>query len=227
MTNGMSAGGSYTFSKSIDNASSIGGGATVVAQNDLDLAGERGLSSFDQRRKLAANFYYDLPFGAGRHWLTNPGIAQKFIGDWTWSGDITLASGIPFTARIIGDFTTVAQGTSGSLRANYNGQPISVGNPTVAQWFNTSAFSVPLPGTFGNAGRNTIEGPGTILVNFALAKNIPIRDMMAFEIRAEASNVLNHANFAGIDTTVNSPTYGRVISVGSMRKMQIYTRFRF
>lgn len=227
MTNGFSLGGRYTYSKSIDNASSIGGGAVVVAQNDLDLAAERGLSSFDQRHKLTANFYYELPFGTGRHWMTNPGIVQKIIGDWTWSGDATLASGIPFTARIIGDFNSVAQGVSGSLRANYNGLPISVSDPTVLQWFNTAAFSIPAPGTFGDAGRNTIEGPGTILVDFALAKNFPIRDMMAFEVRAEASNVFNHANFTGIDTTVNSPTYGQVISVGSMRKMQILTRFRF
>jgi trimeric autotransporter adhesin len=227
MTNGFSMGGRYTYSKSIDNASSIGGGAVVVAQNDLDLAAERGLSSFDQRHKLTANFYYELPFGAGRHWMTNPGVVQKVLGDWTWSGDVTLASGIPFTARIIGDFNSVAQGVSGSLRANYNGLPISAGDPTAAQWFNTAAFSVPLPGTFGDAGRNTIEGPGTILVNFALAKNFPIRDMMVFEVRAEASNVFNHANFTGIDSTVNSPTYGQVISVGSMRKMQISTRFRF
>jgi hypothetical protein len=227
MTKGFSAGGKYTFSKSIDNASSIGGGAVVVAQNDQDLAAERGLSSFDQRHKLTANFYYELPFGAGHEWLTNPGMMQKILGDWTWSGDVTLASGYPFTAHVVGDFTSVAQGTSGSLRADYNGEPISISDPTVARWFNTSAFTVPLPGTFGNAGRNTIEGPGMILVNFALAKNIPIRDMMAFEIRAEASNVFNHANFTGIDTTVNSPTYGQVISVGSMRKMQIFARFRF
>ena len=227
MTNGMSAGGTYTYSKSIDNASSIGGGAVVVAQNDLDLAAERGLSSFDQRHKLSANFYYDLPFGAGRHWVTNPGVIQKMIGDWTWSGDVTLASGVPFTARIIGDFASVAQGTSGSLRANYNGQPISLSNPTAALWFNTAAFSVPSPGTFGDAGRNTIEGPGTILVDFALAKNFPIKDAMAFEVRAQASNVFNHPNFSGIDTTVNSPTFGQVISIGSMRTMQIFTRFRF
>jgi hypothetical protein len=128
---------------------------------------------------------------------------------------------------VIGAFTDVARGTSGSLRADYNGAPISVPDPGVTQWFNTAAFSIPPSGQFGTSGRNTIEGPGTVLVDFALAKNIPLRDMMAFEIRAEASNVFNHANFSGIDTTVNSPTFGQVISVGSMRKLQIYTRFRF
>ena len=227
MANGISIGGRYTYSKSIDNASSIGGGAVVVAQNDLDLAAERGLSSFDQRHKLTADFMYELPFGDGRRWLTNKGLAQHIFGAWTWSGNITLASGNPFTARIVGAFADVARGTSGSLRADYNGLPISVSDPSVTQWFNTAAFSVPPSGQFGDAGRNTIEGPGTILINFALAKTIPLRDMMAFEIRAEANNVFNHANFNGIDTTVNSPTFGQVVSIGSMRKLQIFTRFRF
>jgi hypothetical protein len=227
MTNGLSIGGRYTYSKSIDNASSIGGGAVVVAQNDLDLAAERGLSSFDQRHKLTADFTYELPFGPGRHWLSNPSFAERVFGAWTWSGDVTLASGNPFTARVIGAFPDVARGTSGSLRADYTGAPISVPDPSVTEWFNTAAFSIPPSGQFGTAGRNTIEGPGTVLVDFALAKTIPLRDMMAFEIRAQASNVFNLANFSGIDTTVNSPTFGQVISVGSMRKLQIYTRFRF
>ncbi|HEX6880103.1 MAG TPA: carboxypeptidase regulatory-like domain-containing protein, partial [Terriglobales bacterium] len=227
MSNGLSIGGLYKYSKSIDNASSIGGGTVVVAQNDLDLAAERGLSSFDQRHNLTADFMYELPFGEGRHWLADPGLGQRLLGAWTWSGSITLASGNPYTARVVGAFTDVARGTSGSLRADYNGQPVSISDPTVAQWFNTAAFTVPPSGQFGTAGRNTIEGPGTILVNFALAKNIPLKDMMAFEIRAEANNVFNHANFTGIDTTVNSPTFGQVISVGSMRRMLLSARFRF
>ena len=227
MSNGISIGGRYTYSKSIDNASSIGGGAVVVAQNDLDLTAERGLSSFDQRHKVTADFMYELPFGPGRHWLANPSVAERVFGAWTWSGSISLASGNPFTARVVGAFSDVARGTSGSLRADYNGAPIALSNPGVGEWFNTAAFSIPPAGQFGDAGRNTIEGPGTVLVNFALAKDIPVRDMMAFEIRAEANNVFNHANFNGIDTTVNSPTFGQVISVGSMRTMQIFTRFRF
>jgi hypothetical protein len=170
---------------------------------------------------------YELPFGPGRRWLANPGFMQSLLGAWSWSGSFTVASGNPFTARVVGAFSDVARGTSGSLRADYNGAPISISAPTVGQWFNTAAFTVPPSGQFGTAGRNTVEGPGTILFNFALAKDIPLHDMMAFEIRAEANDVFNHANFTGIDTTVNSPTYGQVISVGSMRKMQIFARFRF
>ena len=63
LTKGLAAGVTYTLSKSIDNASSIGGGGSVVAQNDRDLAAERGLSSFDQRHRFAGDCHYELPFG--------------------------------------------------------------------------------------------------------------------------------------------------------------------
>ncbi len=227
MTSGFSVGGSYVYSKSIDNASSIGGGATVVAQNDLDLAAERGLSSFDMRHRLTGDFMYELPFGTGKHYLSKPSIARGIFGDWTWSGDFTVASGTPYTARVIGDFLDVARGTNGTLRADYTGAPISIGNPNIHQWFNTTAFTVPASGTFGNAGRNTIEGPGTVLFNMSISKNIPFKDMMGVEVRLDAQNVFNHPVYTGIDTTVNSPTFGQVISVGSMRKIQASTRFRF
>jgi hypothetical protein len=227
MSSGLSVGGTYVYSKSIDNASSIGGGATVVAQNDLDLAAERGLSSFDVRHRLTMDYMYEFPFGTGKHWLTKPNAARGLFGDWTWSGDVTIASGSPFTARVLGDITNVSQGVNGTLRASYNGQSISISDPSVGQWFNTAAFGVPVAGTFGNAGRNTIIGPGTVLFNMALAKSIPLKDMMGFEVRVEAQNAFNHPVYSGIDTTVNSPTFGRVISVGSMRKLQVFTRFRF
>src|SRR5205823_13023219 len=92
MRHGLSLGGTYTYSKSIDNASSIGGGAVVVAQNDRDLAAERGLSSFDQRHRFTGNFLYELPFGTGKKWLNNQGAMKEVFGDWQWSGDFTIAS---------------------------------------------------------------------------------------------------------------------------------------
>ncbi|HZD95685.1 MAG TPA: TonB-dependent receptor, partial [Candidatus Sulfotelmatobacter sp.] len=77
LRHGLSVGGTYMYSKSIDNASSIGGGATVVAQNDLDIAAERSLSSFDQRQRFVADYLYELPFGKDKKWLTASGPAQK------------------------------------------------------------------------------------------------------------------------------------------------------
>jgi hypothetical protein len=227
MKKGLSVGGTYVYSKSIDNASSIGGGATVVAQDEQDLAAERGLSSFDQRHKLTGDYVIELPFGTGKKWLNNSGFTGKAFGDWTLTGDFTMASGNPFTARVLGAITDVARGSNGSLRADFNGQPIQIDNRTLTQWFNTAAFTTPVSGTFGNAGRNTIIGPGTIQFDLGLTKNIPLKDMMALEFSAQATNFLNHVNFTSIDTVVNSPTFGQVIGVGSMRRIQMSTRFRF
>ena len=227
MKKGISVGGTYVYSKSLDNASSIGGGATVVAQNELDLAAERGLSSFDQRHRLTGDYVLELPFGTGKKWLSGRGFASKALGDWTVTGDFTIASGTPFTARVLGAVADVARGSNGSLRANYNGQSIQLSDPTQSHWFNTAAFTVPTAGSFGDAGRNTIIGPGTIQFNLGVSKNIPLKDMMALEFSAEATNFLNHVNYTSIDTVVNSPTFGQVVGVGSMRKISMSTRFRF
>ena len=227
MTNGIAVGGTYTYSKSIDNASSIGNGAQVVAQNDKDLRAERGLSSFDQRHKLSIDGTLELPWGEGRKWLTQPGIAQKAFGDWLLQSTFTAASGTPFTARVLGSYSDVAGGTNGTLRANYTGEPIQIGDRSIKQWFNTAAFVPPLAGQYGTAGRNTIVGPGSWLFNLVLSKNFPFKDGMSLEMRAEADNVLNHPNYSGIDTTVNSPTYGQVTGVASMRKMILSLHYRF
>ena len=99
MRHGVAIGGSYTFSKSIDDASSIGGGGAVVAQNAFNLAGERGLSSFDQRHRFVADYLVELPFGHDKRWLASKSVLQDIFGDWQWSGDWTIASGLPFIPR--------------------------------------------------------------------------------------------------------------------------------
>ena len=226
LTNGIAAGVVYTLSRSIDDASSIGGGTAVVAQNDLDLAAERGLSSFDQRHRVTGDFTYELPFGANKRWFTS-GMAASIFGNWQLNGNGTLASGTPFTARVLGDTRDVARGTNGTLRANYNGLPIDVSDPSSTLFFNTAAFSVPAAGTYGNAGRNTIIGPGTSVMNLGITRNITWAQTRGLSIQLLASNVFNTVQFASIDTVVNSPTFGQVTAVRPMRRIQLLFRFRF
>ena len=227
MQNGVSIGGTYTFSKSLDNASSIAGGPTVVAQNAFDLAAERGLSSFDQRHRFTADYLWELPFGADKRFLAQKGMLRDLFGDWQWSGDWSIESGLPFTARVLGSFTDVSRGTNGTLRADVTGQTVALPDPTVAEWFNTAAFVAPPPGQFGDAGRNTIIGPPTILFDMALTKVIPMGEARMLEVRAQATNVFNTPQFTVIDTTVNSPSFGRVTAAGNMRQMQLTLRYRF
>lgn len=228
MRHGFSVGGTYTYSKSIDNASSIGGTAVAVAQNDLDLAAERGLSSFDQRHRFTADYYYQLPLGKEKKWLHGDGWQDKFFGGFAFQGSITLASGFPFSPRIFGSLTDLGRGANGSLRPDViPGQAITVNSPGIQEWFNTAAFTAPPAGQFGDAGRNIIEGPGAIDFDMAFSKTIQFKEMQSLELRLSASNIFNHANLTGIDTTLGSPTFGQVISVGSMRKAQLMARYRF
>jgi hypothetical protein len=226
LTKGVAVGGSYTLSRSIDDASSIGGGIGTVAQNDRDLEAERGLSSFDQRHRFSGDFTYELPLGANKPWLNSGRVAAVF-SDWQINGTVQLASGTPFTARVLGNIQDVARGTNGTLRANYDGAPIAISDPTALLFFNTSAFSIPSPGTFGNAGRNTIIGPGTSVMNMGVTRNFNWGQTRGLSIQVLASNLLNDVQFAAIDTNVNSPTFGRVTGVRPMRRVQIQTRFRF
>jgi hypothetical protein len=239
---GLSIGGRYTFSKSLDNASTIGSGeplvaqgggraglsgTTNVAQNAFDLEGERGLSSFDQRHQFTADYLWELPFGHDRRWLTENSPLRAVFGDWNWSGDWTIASGLPFTPRVLGDPADVSRGTNGTIRADaVPGQLVSLSHPSVGAWFNTAAFVQPM-GAFGDARRNSIEGPGQRLFDMSFTKIFPLSESRFLEFRAQFSNIFNTPQFSTIDTIVNSPTYGRVTSVGAMRSLQLTARFRF
>jgi len=225
---GISIGGTYTFSKSIDNASTIGGGAAVVAQNAFDLAAQRGLSSFNQAHRFTADYLWELPFGHDRRWLSHPGALRSAFGDWQWSGDWTIASGTPLTVIANGDFTDVARGSNGSLWANYTGQPIFVAGLPPGVWFNPAAFAAPPSGTFGDTGRNIFSGPGMVVFDMAMTKMVPITDTKTLELRVQANNVFNTPQFTTVDTNVNDGLqFGHITGAASMRKLQMLARFRF
>jgi hypothetical protein len=244
MAHGVAVSGTYTYSKSIDDASSIGGGGTVVAQNPFDIAADRGLSSFDQRHKFSGNWIYELPFGEN-HRFAQRGPVSHILDGWQWSGNFTIGSGLYFTPRVLGNSLDISRGVSGSLRANATGAPVSLGNPTTLEWFNTAAFCSPVSSfgsttpasgntcanpngtSFGDAGRNTIEGPGQIVFDMNLSKTITFKESRALELRMQAANVFNTVHFTAINAIVNSLTYGEVTSAGSMRRITMLARFRF
>ncbi len=233
MSKGLGIGASYVFSKSIDVASSIGGGGSVVVQNPFYLPGDRGLSSYDQEQRFAGNWMYDFPFGDGRRFLTKGAMSQVF-GGWQWSGSFTIASGLYFTPRISGSTTDIDRGVSGSIRANVvPGQPLGVAQPTTAEWFNTAAFCVPGQATctggmvYGDAGRNIILGPAQFTFNMTINKSIVIRESRSLDLRLTANNVFNTPYFSNINTVVNSLTFGQVTGVSNMRRVSMVARFRF
>jgi len=234
MSKGLGIGAQYVFSKSLDDASSIGGGGVVVAQNPSDISADRGFSSFNQTHKFTGNWMYDLPFGEN-HLLAQKGTISHILSNWQWSGDFTVASGLYFTPSVLGNDVDIARGVTGSLRANLvAGQSISLPTPTVREWFNTAAFcdpgincTNPTDSPYGDANRNSIEGPGTITADMTINRTIPIKESRSLDLRFTASNVFNHVNYSSISTAVNSATFGEVIAAGSMRRVTMQVRFRF
>ena len=224
---GLGGGLSYTVARSRDNASSIGGGGTVVAQDDRNLDAEWGLSSFDRRHQLSSDVSIELPFGQNRRWLHSGGAWARLLENWRASASFTWQSGTPYTPRVQAAAADVARGTSGTLRANYTGESIQANDPTIDLFFNTAAFTIPTAGAFGNASRNMIVGPGSRELDAQLSRDIRLGSTRVLSLTLNASNLLNMVNYAAIDTVVNSPTFGQVLSVRPMRSMRLGLRFRF
>ncbi len=221
---GISANLLYTFSKSIDDASSIGGGGTVYAQNANDLSAERGLSAFDHRHVLTGSFVLTSPVG-DQGYLRSGGKMATLLKDWTLNGNLTAQTGAPLTARVLGNQSNIAgTGAVGSGRAEATGLAIESGSGP----FNLLAFTTPAPGTFGNAGRDTIPGPSTVNLNLSFGRSFKIIDeRKRIELRVDSNNVLNHVNITNYYTTVNAINYGLPSSAGGMRTLTATLRLRF
>lgn len=221
---GISANLQYTFSKSIDDASSIGGGGTVYAQNALDISAERGLSSFDRRHVLNGNFVLTSPVGE-QGYLKGRGWVETMLKDWTLNGNLSVQSGIPLTARVLGNQANIAgTGAVGSGRAQATGLGVDAGSGP----FNLLAFTTPAAGTYGNAGRDTIPGPSSFGLNLSFGRSFKVIDeRKRIEFRVDSNNTLNHVNITGYYTTVNANNYGLPSNVSGMRSLTATMRLRF
>jgi Carboxypeptidase regulatory-like domain len=229
LAHGIMINGTYTFAKSIDDASSIGGGTPIVVQDSANLAAEYGLSSFDIRHQARINYLYEFPLGQG-HRFAQKGLTGAFFGNWRFSGNIGAQTGTPYTAEVVG--TSAANVGSGGVFATRADQ---ICNPNAGalgaplDFFNAACFVVPSAGELGNAARNTITGPGMFIWNAQIAKTFLLgRDQQhRLDFRWEITNLTNTPNLTGLSTLVNSATFGEVTGAGAMRAMNVVTRFTF
>lgn len=201
---GLSFGVAYTLAKSIDAASVFyGSGAnatTIFPQDNYNTRAEKGLSDFDIRNRFVANYVYQIP--SLRHLAS--GMPRVIADGWQTTGIVTLQTGQPFS---------VLTGQSLSGTGLGNDRPDLIGNPnagphTVSQWFNTSAFTLNQPLTFGDAGRNIITGPSFKNVDFALMKMTRVTEAANIEFRAEFFNIFNHPNLALPGNIESAPNFG-------------------
>ncbi len=232
LAQGLSLIGSYTWSKSLDDASNFfpSSGDPNYPQNSYDLRAERGRSNFDVRHRLSVSYVYDLPLGKGKRFLSDTGWS-RLVSGWQTAGIVTLQSGRPFTVALIRELDNSGTGFS-ALGFGANDRPNLVGNPNLSnptpeRWFDTTAFAFPAPGTFGNAGRNIVNGPGYQNVNASLIKNTALGERFNLQFRAEAFNLFNHPNFNLPDNFLGSPTFGRVTSAREPRHIQFGLKLLF
>ncbi len=222
---GISAVALYTFSKSLDDASSFSGpgGTTVQFINDLHL--ERGLSSFNQTHQLQGTFLLSSPVGV-HGMLRNGGWKQHALAGWTLNGTLTAATGTPLTATVSGNLANIGgNAAGGSSRAEATGESINGGdNP----YFNLAAFTTPPAGYYGNAGRDTITGPFQLGLNMALNRAFRFGDTRrTLQLRLSANNALNHVEITSFGTTVNASNYGLPTAASATRTVTLLLRFSF
>lgn len=199
-SNGLDFRTAYTWSKSLDNGDTLNASAAAnapgLAQNTFDLRNEWGPSTFDLRQALAVSAIYELPFGSGRRWLSGAtGLARVVASGWSINGIETYNTGFPFTPQL--SFNPSNNGNTSnpvrpSLNPNFTGSIIT-GNPT--RYFNPSAFVVPANGTYGNLGRDSFTGPGLATLDVSLMKTTTLHEKLVLQLRGEAFNIVNHANF--------------------------------
>jgi len=241
-SHGISFLASYTYSKSIDDASSFNmtgsaskpvAGENDLAQNPFDLAAERGRSLFDSRHRFVLSYQWSLPF-----WRQPHAWYQQILGNWQVNGIATLMSGTPFTVFDSTDFSV--QGSAPEISGFFSNRPNLVAgqNPnsgprTPDDWLNKNAFQQVIhdPNSavqqFGTAGRNIAQGPGYANWDFSAFKNIRMAESKEFQFRAEFFNILNHTNFRLPDSDISSPTFNHILAAQSPRLIQLALKFSF
>jgi hypothetical protein len=236
LANGFAVGANYQYSHSIDDAAALGSVGGVGVQDWQNPLGELGNSSLDIRHTVSGTYLYELPFGKDKRWVTT-GTGSHILEGFSISGSYTFATGGWLSPSYQGSVTSTVCGTGGVLRPDLTGVSVTSGGGTLHQWFNPAAYALPPDadnpgypypcGVFGNAPRNSIEGPGTVSNNMALSKTVSMGETRSLEMRATINNVFNTVQYSGVGTVVNSQNFGEVTSVSPMRSFQFTARFRF
>jgi Carboxypeptidase regulatory-like domain/TonB dependent receptor len=223
LSQGVSALLGYAYSHAIDDVPlEFGGGDAGPNPQDPRFPHEVSNSIIDQRQRLTLSYLWEFPFGKGQKWLNNGGISDFILGGWQNNGILFTQSGLWFSPVL----QTSTTNTGTSSRPNIIG-PV-VYPHTLLHWFNPSAFATPAPYTYGNAGRNTLLGPGRTNFDWSLFKNFPVREQMLFQLRFEAFNVFNHPQFGYPNQTVGNSQVGQITGiVGNARNLQASLRFQF
>lgn len=207
-THGVMLQGIYTWGKSLDDASSIDGTQATVEQQDGNLHGEHGLSTFDIRHQFRAVSMYELPFGERSRWA-NHGWKEKVFGDWRLQNIFTWQTGTPFTVLLGGVASDNGTGANFSLRPNMTGNPnLGICGGSTSNFFNTGVFTLPTDSNgnlaYGDEPRGAVEGPCSFNWNMSLAKTFRFGPDRRHQLNIswQIQNLTNTPNYNGIGTVL-------------------------
>ncbi|MCZ2146617.1 MAG: carboxypeptidase-like regulatory domain-containing protein [Bryobacterales bacterium] len=219
--NGLTFQVEYAWTRSLDDVPVVGG----PVNDPYNARAERGNSDQMRRHVLSAAYSYELPFGTGKALLNNMGrIGDLLVGGWALGGITYLRTGGPFSLT----YTATATGWRG-------GRPDAVCDGTLhgadrgtQGWFNTACYKTPTPFTYGNMARNALFGPGDIVFDVNILKNVKVTERVSAQLRGEFFNFPNHVNLSGPATNIsNTTTIGKITSAGDPRQVQFGLKLLF
>jgi hypothetical protein len=224
MHNGFATSAQYTFSRSFDDAAlGGGGGAGLIAQNWLNLSGERGPSNFDQRHLASATAQYTSGMGLGGGTLMS-GWLGALVKGWTFVATPSLGTGLPETPI----YSQVIAGTGFTGIRPDAVAGISIHSGASGRNLNPAAYEAPPRGQWGDAGRNSITGPSQFSLNASMGRSFNTRGFInLIDLRFDATNALNHVTFPSWNTTITSAQFGYPNPANAMRVMKVNLRLRF
>ena len=207
----------YTWSHTIDNGDEVGNNDGVGVLQPWNRQLNRGNALTDVRHNLVFSGSYELPFGRGKTYLANaPRVVDAMLGGWQFGGIFSRVSGLPFTVGTAGGITNAG----GADRPNRLGDGTLTSGRSIDRWFDTSAFAVQPNFTYGNSGRNILQGPALKNIDFSLAKSFQVTEKWRLQFRAEAFNASNTPYFGLPGTTIGQPGVGTINSAGEPRRVQ-------
>ena len=217
---------SYTRSKFLDNSFEAGSAAGTnngPYSNYYNRRADRGYSGNDIPNRFVFSTVYELPFGAGKKWLT-AGPLGMVVGGWSISDVTAVQSGPPVT--VVTQTNTTNAFSTGALRPNALRDP-NLSNRTVQEWFDVTAFAQPATYQFGNEGVGIIRAAGLVNFDLSVQRRFRIREKVNFQFRGEFFNAFNHTNFGLPNATFGAPAFGQVNSAGAARQIELGMRIEF
>ena len=222
LARGLTVLANYTWSKNIDNASGNGAG-DQSPRDGSNFSAEKALSSNHIPHRFVGSFIWEVPSIHKSSW-----VARQVLGGWEINGICTIEAGTYFN---------VVSGRDNSGTGINLDRPDLVGNPylssarskdeRIAKYFDPAAFRQNNPGTFGNSGRNVLEGPGKATIDLGVVKSFFIRERHRIQFRAESFNAFNRANLDNPNANILAPAVGRIIGSASPRVFQLALRYQF